>query len=337
MHTSSGKVPVLTIKTERRYGRIVRQPDGSLVRIETTEHVVRYQAMPEDAGDRPFGLGFEQRVVAGGAHAAWRRHRCAGTDTADPGARAAAGPSHTRRQRARTSMTTERARLLVVDDDAELRELAQAYLKQQGFDVETVADGGEMDTALASHAFDLIILDLMLPGEDGLSIAKRLKGQLNVPIIIVSAQGEDVDRIVGLEIGADDYIAKPFNPRELLARIRAVLRRAQNRPAAEPETVTRFGAFELDLNAHRLTRDGKAVPLTSGEFDLLVILVAHPNKVLDRDRLLDLLTGAERSPFDRSIDVRVTRLRGKIEQNPSEPVYIKTIWGKGYMFCPEGA
>jgi two-component system phosphate regulon response regulator OmpR len=234
-------------------------------------------------------------------------------------------------------MTTERARLLVVDDDAELRELAQVYLKQQGFDVETVADGTEMDGALASHSFDLIILDLMLPGEDGLSIAKRLKGQLNVPIIIVSAQGEDVDRIVGLEIGADDYIAKPFNPRELLARIRAVLRRAQNRPAAEPETVTRFGAFELDLNAHRLTREGKAVPLTSGEFDLLVILVAHPNKVLDRDRLLDLLTGAERSPFDRSIDVRVTRLRGKIEQNPSEPVYIKTIWGKGYMFCPEGA
>jgi two-component system phosphate regulon response regulator OmpR len=234
-------------------------------------------------------------------------------------------------------MSTERARLLVVDDDAELRELAQAYLKQQGFDVETVADGTDMDAALASHSFDLIILDLMLPGEDGLSIAKRLKGQLSVPIIIVSAQGEDVDRIVGLEIGADDYIAKPFNPRELLARIRAVLRRAQNRPAAEPETVTRFGAFELDLNAHRLTRDGKAVPLTSGEFDLLVILVAHPNKVLDRDRLLDLLTGAERSPFDRSIDVRVTRLRGKIEQNPSEPVYIKTIWGKGYMFCPEGA
>ncbi len=234
-------------------------------------------------------------------------------------------------------MNNERARLLVVDDDAELRELAQAYLQQQGFDVETVADGARMDAALAAHSFDLIILDLMLPGEDGLSIAKRLKGQLNVPIIIVSAQGEDVDRIVGLEIGADDYIAKPFNPRELLARIRAVLRRAKNRTAAVPETVTRFGAFELDMNAHRLTREGKSVSLTSGEFDLLVILVAHPNKVLDRDRLLDLLTGAERSPFDRSIDVRVTRLRGKIEQNPSEPVYIKTIWGKGYMFCPDGA
>ncbi len=235
------------------------------------------------------------------------------------------------------SVNSERARLLVVDDDAELRELAQAYLRQQGFDVETVADGARMDVAIAARTFDLIILDLMLPGEDGLSIAKRLKGELNnIPIIIVSAQGEDVDRIVGLEIGADDYIAKPFNPRELLARIRAVLRRAKNRPT-EPEAVTRFGPFELDLNAHRLTRDGKPVPLTSGEFDLLVILVAHPNRVLDRDRLLDLLTGAERSPFDRSIDVRVTRLRGKIEQNPSEPVYIKTIWGKGYMFCPEGA
>jgi DNA-binding response OmpR family regulator len=235
-------------------------------------------------------------------------------------------------------MSTEPARLLVVDDDAELRELAHAYLRQQGFDVETVADGAQMDAALAARTFDLIILDLMLPGEDGLSIAKRLKGQLNIPIIIVSAQGEDVDRIVGLEIGADDYIGKPFNPRELLARIRAVLRRAQSRSiAVEPERLTRFGPFELDLNAHRLTRDNKAVALTSGEFDLLVILVAHPNRVLDRDRLLDLLTGAERSPFDRSIDVRVTRLRSKIEQNPSEPVYIRTIWGKGYMFCPEGA
>jgi DNA-binding response OmpR family regulator len=235
-------------------------------------------------------------------------------------------------------MSTERARLLVVDDDAELRELAQAYLKQQGFDVETVADGVQMDAALATHPFDLVILDLMLPGEDGLSIAKRLKGQFNIPIIIVSAQGEDVDRIVGLEIGADDYIGKPFNPRELLARIRAVMRRAQSRSAVvtEPETVSRFGPFELDQSAHRLTRDGKLVPLTSGEFDLLAILVAHPNKVLDRDRLLDLLTGAERSPFDRSVDVRVTRLRGKIEDNPSQPVFIKTIWGKGYMFCPDG-
>jgi two-component system phosphate regulon response regulator OmpR len=235
-------------------------------------------------------------------------------------------------------MNVERARLLVVDDDAELRELAQAYLTQQGFDVVAVADGARMDAALANDSYDLVILDLMLPGEDGLSIAKRLKSVSNIPIIIVSAQGEDVDRIVGLEIGADDYVSKPFNPRELLARIRAVLRRAQSTAASdEPETVVHFGPFALDLNAHRLTQAGVTVPLTSGEFDLLVILVAHPNKVLDRDRLLDMLTGAERSPFDRSIDVRVTRLRSKIEVNPSEPVYIRTIWGKGYMFCPDGS
>jgi two-component system phosphate regulon response regulator OmpR len=235
-------------------------------------------------------------------------------------------------------MTPERPRLLVVDDDAELRELAHAYLTQQGFDVETVADGPGMDARLRDGAFDLLILDLMLPGEDGLSIAKRLKGRVDLPIIMVSAQGEDVDRIVGLEVGADDYIAKPFNPRELLARIRAVLRRAHTQPAEDATAaVFRFGDFEMDTNAHRLSRNGQLVGLTSGEFDLLAVLVKHPNKVLDRDRILDLLTGAERSPFDRSIDVRVTRLRSKIEPNPSSPIYIKTIWGKGYMFCPEGS
>jgi len=231
----------------------------------------------------------------------------------------------------------ERPRLLVVDDDAELRELAAAYLTQQGFDVSAVPDAVTMDAKLASEKFDLLILDLMLPGEDGLSIAKRLKGRAELPIIMVSAQGEDVDRIVGLEVGADDYIAKPFNPRELLARIRAVLRRSKARPlAAESENVIRFGDFELDVAAHRLSRHGQSVPLTSGEFDLLAVLARHPNKVLDRDRILDLLTGAERSPFDRSIDVRVTRLRGKIEPDPGRPVYIKTVWGKGYLFSPDG-
>ena len=235
-------------------------------------------------------------------------------------------------------MSADRPRILVVDDDAELRELADAYLTQQGFAVTTVEDGTAMDARLESESFDLIILDLMLPGEDGLSIAKRLKAAGNVPIIMVSAQGEDVDRIVGLEIGADDYIGKPFNPRELLARIRAVLRRVQTQ-GEDPtdDGVIAFGIFELDLNAHRLAKSGVAVSLTSGEFDLLAILVRHPNRVLDRDRILDLLTGAERSPFDRSIDVRVTRLRSKIEPDPSSPIYIKTIWGKGYMFCPDGA
>jgi DNA-binding response OmpR family regulator len=231
----------------------------------------------------------------------------------------------------------ERARLLVVDDDAELRELATAYLTQQGFVVTAASDAAEMDARLAQEKFDLLILDLMLPGEDGLSIAKRLKGRADLPIIMVSAQGEDVDRIVGLEVGADDYIAKPFNPRELLARIRAVLRRAKARYASGgSDHVVQFGEFELDLAAHRLTRKGVNVALTSGEFDLLAVLVRHPNKVLDRDRILDLLTGAERSPFDRSIDVRVTRLRSKIEPDPGKPVYIKTVWGKGYLFSPDG-
>jgi len=200
-----------------------------------------------------------------------------------------------------------------------------------------VADGAAMDARLAQEKFDLLILDLMLPGEDGLSIAKRLKGRIDIPIIMVSAQGEDVDRIVGLEVGADDYIGKPFNPRELLARIRAVLRRARSRPVSDGQgSLVRFGDFELDLGAHRLSRHGEMVALTSGEFDLLAILARHPNKVLDRDRILDLLTGAERSPFDRSIDVRVTRLRSKIEPDPSRPIYIKTIWGKGYLFSPDG-
>ena len=177
----------------------------------------------------------------------------------------------------------------------------------------------------------------MLPGEHGLSIARRLKNDGDVPIVIVSAQGDDIDRIVGLEVGADDYLAKPFNPRELLARIRAVLRRARAGNSEDsPQTKMVFGRFELDMSSHQLVKDGTVLPLTSGEFDLLAILIEHPNKVLDRDRILDLLTGAERSPFDRSIDVRVTRLRGKIEPDPSVPVFIKTIWGKGYMFCPDG-
>jgi len=235
-------------------------------------------------------------------------------------------------------MDAESANLLVVDDDPELRELIQAYLEQQGFRVACVESGETMDEYLQEHEVDLLILDLMLPGEHGLSIAQRLKKHSSLPIIIVSAQGEDVDRIVGLEVGADDYLAKPFNPRELLARVRAVLRRTQGvgqGPGGAPAAVD-FGEFSLDTNAHRLTRNGEAVALTSGEFDLLSILVTHPNKVLDRDRILDLLTGAERSPFDRSIDVRVTRLRSKIEPDPANPVYIRTIWGKGYMFCPAG-
>lgn len=227
----------------------------------------------------------------------------------------------------------------MVDDDPEIRELIQAYLTKQGFTVHCVGSGEEMFEHLREHHADLIVLDLMLPGEHGLSLAGRLKSERDVPIVIISAQGDDVDRIVGLEVGADDYLSKPFNPRELLARVRAVLRRTglhDSRTEAEATNVVRFGPYTLDQAAHRLAREGEDVPLTSGEFDLLCVFAAQPNKVLDRDRILDLLTGAERLPFDRSIDVRVTRLRGKIERDPGQPRYIRTIWGKGYMFCPDG-
>ena len=229
----------------------------------------------------------------------------------------------------------EAAKLLLVDDDPELRELIGAYLSKQGFDVRTAENGREMDEVLQRHRIDLVLLDLMLPGEDGLSIAKRLKTSEGMPIIMISAQGQDVDRIVGLEIGADDYLGKPFNPRELLARIRAVMRRSSGL-SGMMETVE-FGEFVLDRKTRRLTCEGRNIELTSGEFDLMGIFVDYPNSVMDRDKILDLLTGAERSPFDRSIDVRITRLRSKIEADPSAPVYIRTIWGKGYMFCPDAS
>ena len=233
-------------------------------------------------------------------------------------------------------MEQETAKILVVDDDSELRHLIKEYLEKNNFSVDAVETGEAMDSYLLNSKVDLIILDLMLPGEHGLTIAQRIKKATEIPIIIVSAQGEDVDRIVGLEIGADDYLAKPFNPRELLARVRAVLRRSVGSNVAGNSETDKlaFGDFEVDIQAHRLTRGQELIPLTSGEFDLLSILAKNPNRVLDRDRILDLLTGAERSPFDRSIDVRITRLRAKIEVDPANPLYIKTIWGKGYMFCP---
>lgn len=239
-------------------------------------------------------------------------------------------------------MEVDAARLLIVDDDPEIRELIEAYLVQQGFEVSCAESGKQMFELLEQDKYDLIVLDLMLPGEHGLTLAGRVKREMNTPIIIVSAQGEDVDRIVGLEVGADDYLPKPFNPRELLARIRAVLRRATSASApVTPVAVAahrfRFGAYVLDMMTHRLSRGSEEVPLTTGEFDLLAVFVRHPNRLLDRDRILDLLTGAERLPFDRSIDVRVTRLRSKIETEPTSPQFIRTIWGKGYMFCPDGS
>lgn len=236
------------------------------------------------------------------------------------------------------SMENTQEHILVVDDDTGLRTLLEQYLTSQGFAVTCAADGSAMDAALARVSPDLIILDLMLPGEDGLSIARRLRAGAALPIIMLSARGEDIDRIVGLEVGADDYLPKPFNPRELLARIRAVLRRKQAAgEAAVTNNVVGFGPFSLDLDAQRLLRDGEPIPLTTAEFAMLRIFVEHPNRVLTRDSLMDMIKGYERDPFDRSIDVRVTRLRRKIEPDPANPVFIRTVWGQGYLFAPKGA
>jgi len=236
---------------------------------------------------------------------------------------------------------TERAsgsHLLVVDDDWETRELLSGYLGKQGFEVATVENGRAMDAWLARHTTDLVILDLMLPGEDGLSIARRLGSEHKLPIVMISARGEELDRIVGLEVGADDYLPKPFNPRELLARVRAVLRRSV--PGKDHEPVLgsnfEFGSFRLDSERRVLYRDSIEVDLHRAEFDLLDVFVRCPNRVLSRDFIMDCLRGSYRDPLDRSIDVRVTRLRHKIEADPAEPRFIRTVWGVGYQFTPQG-
>jgi DNA-binding response OmpR family regulator len=233
-----------------------------------------------------------------------------------------------------TALADCRGRVLVVDDDEGLRELLVRYLSDNGFEVAAVADGAAMHRHLAAHAVDLILLDVMLPGDSGLALARGLSAQQAPPIIMLSARGEEVDRIVGLEVGADDYLPKPFSHRELLARVNAVLRRRQPPPAGP---VRRFGPYEADLDAQRLTRNGVPVDLSRAEFALLKVLLEHPDRVLSRDALVELLKGYERSPFDRMVDVRVTRLRRKIEADPAHPVYLRTVWGEGYLFSPRGA
>ena len=235
----------------------------------------------------------------------------------------------------------DKTHILLVDDDPGLLELLEQYLSGQGFSVACAADGVEMERRLAEQGADLLLLDLMLPGEDGLALARKVRAsRAKLPIIMLSARGEDIDRIIGLEVGADDYLAKPFNPRELLARIRAVLRRANGDEAAteaNPPGSISFGPFRLDLDIHRLMRGNEEVALTSGDFSLLRIFVEHPNRVLSRDILMELIKGYDRDPFDRSMDVRVTRLRRKIEDDPAAPAYIRTVRGEGYLFSPRGA
>lgn len=230
--------------------------------------------------------------------------------------------------------------LLVVDDDPKLRELLRRYLAENNFEVSLAHDGPAMTRILQRQPVDLIVLDLMLPGEDGLSIVRRLRGANDAtPVIMLTAKGDDVDRIVGLEMGADDYIAKPFNPRELLARIHAVLRRQPaadipGAPSAEPSEIA-FGEFRLNLAMRTLTRDGEPVPLTSGEFAVLKVFARHPRIPLSREKLMMLARGREYSAFDRSLDVQISRLRKLLEVDPQRPRHLQTVWGVGYVFVPD--
>jgi DNA-binding response OmpR family regulator len=229
--------------------------------------------------------------------------------------------------------------ILVVDDDARLRELLLRYLASQDFEALAAANGRELDQQLRRHHVDLIVLDLMLPGEDGLAICRRLRGQgVETPVVMLTAKGDEVDRIVGLEIGADDYLAKPGSPRELVARIRAVLRRgrpAVGAPIEGGETIE-FGRCRLDLGTRQLTRDGETLKLTSGEFAVLAALVARPRQPLTRDQLMSLARGRAHDAYERSIDVMISRLRKLVETDPRTPQHLQTVWGTGYVFVPEG-
>jgi two-component system phosphate regulon response regulator OmpR len=237
-------------------------------------------------------------------------------------------------------MTDLNKKILVVDDDVRLRELLQRYLTEQGFKVKIASDSKEMDLVLASDTIDLLVLDLMLPGEDGLSICRRIRGSgTMLPIVMLTARGDEVDRIIGLEMGADDYLPKPFNPRELLARINAVMRRHErlqpSAPSINNENVM-IGDFVFNASKRSLMRNGAPITITSGEFALLKVFVDHPRQPLSRDRLMQLARGRELDVFDRSIDVQVSRLRKLIEPDPSHPQYLQTMWGFGYVFIPDG-
>lgn len=238
-------------------------------------------------------------------------------------------------------MSERRKQVLVVDDDARLRELLHRYLGEQGFDVRVAADAVMLGKMLARDHVDIVILDLMLPGEDGLAVCRRLRGTgQTVPIIMLTAKGDEVDRILGLEMGADDYLPKPFNPRELVARIHAVLRRQPlplhpGAPRTDEPAVT-FGPFTLDLTTRALRRDGSDIALTTGEFALLRALAMHPRQPLSREKLMELARGRELEAFERSIDVQISRLRRLIEDDSARPRYIQTVWGFGYVFIPGG-
>jgi len=231
-------------------------------------------------------------------------------------------------------------RILIVEDDKKLRALLERHIREYGFDALGADDGKQMAKILMRTHIDLIVLDIMLPGEDGLAICRDLRGQKNdVPILILTAKGDDLDRIIGLEIGADDYLAKPCNPRELVARIKAILRRTGSRVLGAPVTgenqIYTFGPFQLNLSTRHLYKNGKALSITTGEFALLAVMVKHPRVPLNRDQLMSLAKGRDHAAFERSIDIQISRLRKIIEDDPSKPRYIQTVWGTGYTFVPK--
>lgn len=239
--------------------------------------------------------------------------------------------------------TAERVRILVVDDDAHVRALLRNRFEQEGFVVGEAASGAEMKTGLAREAYDLITLDLNLDGEDGLALARQIRAERNIPIIMISGKDEEVDRIVGLEVGADDYITKPFSPREVVARVRAVLRRyAGPTPApsamgttigAAPSARLAFAGGVLDLGKRELRCSaGTPIEVTTAEFNLMELFLRHPQRVLTRDEIMTALKGIDWTPFDRSVDTAIGRLRKKIEPDPAAPTYIKTVRGVGYVF-----
>ena len=227
-------------------------------------------------------------------------------------------------------------RVLVVDDDSSVRQMLVEYLTAHGFEVAQAASGEAMRAELARALPAVVLLDIGLPGEDGLTLARYLRERHDVGIIMVTGQGDVVDRVAGLEVGADDYIAKPFDPRELRARLKSVLRRLETKESRKTGARVSIGSCFLDLKARTLSdADGKEVPITSMEFDLLKALVDHPNQVLSRDQLLGMTRNREWEPFDRSIDIRITRLRRKVEDDPAHPRVIKTVRGAGYMYVPK--
>ncbi|AOE63303.1 two-component system response regulator OmpR [Pseudomonas corrugata] len=240
-----------------------------------------------------------------------------------------------------TAQTAEGEKILIVDDDPGLSSLLERFFVSKGYRARSVSNTEQMDRLLAREVFNLVVLDLMLPGEDGLTACRRLRGANNqIPIIMLTAKGDELSRIKGLELGADDYLAKPFNPDELMARVKAVLRRQSapvpGAPGSEDESVT-FGDYELSLATRELKRGDEVHMLTTGEFAVLKALVMNARQPLTRDKLMNLARGREWDALERSIDVQISRLRRMIEPDPSKPRYIQTVWGVGYVFVPDGA